>query len=109
MSGEAIHQIWSRYSKELSRYIPLLPPVYNSTHHCAMPYTANIRLNGVVSFHMWNTSGQKQLHTAIGPNTRSTSIPAGPFSFMFSRFTIQNFRLQLNLTPPPPFAVHSIK
>ena len=66
-----------------------------------MSYTANIRPNGVVSFHMWNTSGPRQLHTAIRPNIRSTSIPAGPFSFMFSRFTIQNFRLYLNLTPPP--------
>ena len=72
-----------------------------------MSYKASIRPNVVVFFHMWTTSGPRQLHTELGPNIRQTSITVLPFSFMFYRFTIQNIRLLLNL--PPPFAVHSIK
>ena len=41
-----------------------------------------------------------QLYTEFEPNIRTTSIPAGPLSFMFFSFTIQNFRLQFD---PPPF------
>ena len=84
-------------------------PVYNSTHHCAMSYRASIRPNVVVPFHRWTTCGPRQLHTKFGPNIRTTSIPAGPLSFMFSHFTIQNFILQFEQRPPPPLAVHSIK
>ena len=51
--------------------------------------------------------GPRQLHTEFGPNIRTTSILAGPLSFMFSHFTIQNFILQFEQRPPP-FAVHSI-
>ena len=108
MSEEAIHQIWSRYSKDLSRYTHFVPPVYNSTHHCAMSYRASIRPNVVVPIHWWTTCGPRQLHTKFGPNIRTTSIPAGPLSFMFSHFTIQNFILQFEQRPPP-LAVHSIK
>ena len=80
-------------------------PVYYSTHHCTMSYKVSIRENVVVSFHRWTTSGPRQLHTEFGPNIRTTTIPAGPLSLMFSHFTIQNFRLQFD----PHFAVHSIK
>ena len=76
-------------------------PVYNSTHHCAMSYRASIRPNVVVPFHRWTTCGPRQLHTKFGPNIRTTSIPAGPLSFMFSHFTIQNFILQFEQRPPP--------
>ena len=74
-----------------------------------MSYRASIRPNVVVPFHRWTTCGPRQLHTKFGPNIRTTSIPAGPLSFMFSHFTIQNFILQFEQRPPPPFAVHSIK
>ena len=77
-------------------------PVYNSTHHCAMSDRASIRPIVVVPFHRWTTYGPRQLHTEFGPNIRTTSIPAGPLSFMFSHFTIQNFILQLERRPPPP-------
>ena len=60
---------------------------------------ASIRPNVVVPFHRWTTCGPRQLYTEFGLNIRTTSIPAGPLSFMFSRFTIQNFRLQFD--PPP--------
>ena len=73
-----------------------------------MSYRASIRPNVVVPFHMWTTCGPRQLHTEFGPNIRTTSIPAGPLSFMFSHFTTQNFILQFEQRPPP-FAVHSIK
>ena len=81
-------------------------PVYYSTHHCAMSYSASFRPNMVVPFHRWTNCGPRQLHSEFGPNIRTTSIPAGPLLLMFSYFTIQNFRLQFD---PPPFAVHSIK
>ena len=74
-----------------------------------MFYRASIRPNVVVPFHRWTTCGLRQLHTKFGPNIRTTSIPAGPLSFMFSHFTIQNFILQFEQRPPPPLAVHSIK
>ena len=61
----------------------------------------------VFPFHMWTSSGPRQLHTEFGQNIRPPSILAGPLSFMFSRFTIQNFRLQFNLNPP--FAIQPIK
>ena len=65
-----------------------------------MSYRASIRPNVVVPFHRWTTCGPRQLHTKFGPNIRTTSIPAGPLSFMFSHFTIQNFILQFETTPP---------
>ena len=74
-----------------------------------MSYRASIRPNVVVPFHRWTTCGPRQLHTKFGPNIRTTSIPAGPLSFMFSHFTIQNFILQFEQRPPPSLAVHSIK
>ena len=67
-----------------------------------MSYRASIRPNVVVPFHRWTTCGPRQLHTEFGPNIRTTSIPAGPLSFMFSHFTIQNFILQFEQRPPPP-------
>ena len=66
-----------------------------------MSYSASIRPNMVVPFHRWTTCGPRQLHTKFGPNIRTTSIPAGPLSFMFSHFTIQNFILQFEQRPPP--------
>ena len=66
-----------------------------------MSYKASIRENVVVSFHRWTYCGPRQLHTEFGPNIRTTSIPAGPLSFMFPLFTIQNFILQFELRPPP--------
>ena len=54
----------------------------------------------VVPFHGWTTCGPRQLHAEFGPNIRTTSISAGPLSFIFSRFTIQNFRLQFDSPPP---------
>ena len=71
-----------------------------------MTYQASIRPNVVVPFHRWTTSGPRQLNTEFGPDICTTDISAGPLSFMFSRFTIQNFRLQFN---PTPFVFHSIK
>ena len=47
-----------------------------------MSYKASFSPNVVVTFHMWTTSGPKQLHTEFGQNTHTTSIPAGPLSFM---------------------------
>ena len=73
-----------------------------------MSYSASFRPNMVVPFHRWTTCGPRQLHSEFGPNIRTTSIPAGPLSFMFSHFTIQNFILQFEQRPPP-LAVHSIK
>ena len=67
-----------------------------------MSYSASIRPNVVVPFHMWTTYGPRQLYTEFGPNIRTTSIPAGPLSFMFSHFTIQNFILQFEQRLPPP-------
>ena len=67
--------------------------VYNSLFG---PNRASSRPNVVVP--RSTTSSPRQLHTEFGPNIRQTSIPAGPHSFMFSRFTIQNFRLQFD--PP---------
>ena len=64
-----------------------------------MSYKASIRPNVVVPFHMSTTSGPRQLHTEFGPDIGTTYIPAGPFSFMFSSFTIQNFRLQFDWVP----------
>ena len=61
---------------------------------------ASIRPNAVVPFHRWTPCGPRQMYTEFGPNIRTASIPTGPLSFMFSRFTIQNFRLQFD-TPPP--------
>ena len=72
--------------------------VYNSLFG---PNRASSRPNVVVPFHRSTTSSPRQLHTEFGPNIRQTSIPAGPLSFMFSRFTIQNFRLQFDPRPPP--------
>ena len=64
-----------------------------------MSYSASIRPNVVAPFYRWTTSGPRQRYTEFGPNIRTTSIPAGPLSFMFSRFTIQNFKLQLYSRP----------
>ena len=67
-----------------------------------MSYSASFRPNMVVPFHRWTNCGPRQLHSEFGPNIRTTSIPAGPLSFMFSHFTIQNFILQFEQRPPPP-------
>ena len=74
-----------------------------------MSYSASVRPNMVVPFHRWTNCGPRQLHTEFGPNIRTTFIPAAPLTFnvIFSRFTIQNLRLQFD--PPTPFAVHLIK
>ena len=82
-----------------SRYKYAVSPFQFTIRHNA--YCASIRPNMVVSFHRWTTSGLRQLHTEFGPNIRPTSIPAGPLSLMFSRFTIQIFRLLFDLHPRP--------
>ena len=109
VSEEAIHQIWSRFSKDLSSYTQLVHSSLLFDTPRAMSYKASFRPNVVAPFHRWTTCGPKQLHTKFGQNTRTTSIPAGPFSLTFSHSTIQNFILQFEQRPPPPFAVHSIK
>ena len=43
-----------------------------------MSYSASIRPNMVVPFHRWTNCGPRQQHSEIGPNIRTTSIPAGP-------------------------------
>ena len=108
VSEEAIHQIWSRFLKDLSRYTQLVPSSLLFDTPRAMSYKASFRPNVVAPFYRLTTCGPKQLHTKFGQNTRTTSIPAGPISFTFSHFTIQNFILQFEQRPPP-FAVHSIK
>ena len=64
-----------------------------------MSYRASIRPNVVVPFHRWTTCGPRQLHTKFGPNIRTTSIPAGPLSFMFSHFTIQKEKIRFLPSP----------
>ena len=59
----------------------------------------SIRPNVMAPFHMLTTSGPRQLHTGFGPNIRPTFIQAGPLSFMFPRFTIQNSILRFDPRP----------
>ena len=99
VSEEAIHQIWSRYLKDLSRYTHLVPSSLLFDTPLRHVVFSQYQTNMVVPFHRWTNCGPRQLHFEFGPNIRTTSIPAGPLLLMFSYFTIQNFRLQFD--PPP--------
>ena len=147
MSEEAIHQIWSRYSKDLSRYTHFVPSslqfdtplrhvLYSqyqtkrssplsqvdylwskaTAHKIWTKYSHNFYSGGTTFIHVLSFHYSK-FHTTIrttppplavhsikliidtthffsfedGPSIRTTSTPAGPLSFMFSHFTIQNF------------------
>ena len=83
----------------LYAFSPFQITIRHTTAPCRIQPVSDQTYIVVVPFHRWTTCGPMQLHTEFGPNIRPTFIPEEPLSFMFSRFTIQNFRLQF--TPPP--------
>ena len=108
VSEEAIRQIWSRYSKDLTRYTQLVPSSLLFDTPRAMSYKASFTPNVVAPF----TGGLLVVQSNCTPNLdkifarllfrqdhfRSCSL--------ISLFKISYYNSN---HAPPPFAVHAIK
>ena len=109
MSEEAIRQIWSRYSKDLSRYTHLVPSSLQFDtplrHVLKSKYQTkrgnplsqvDFLLSKATAHWIWT----KYSHNFYSGWTTFIHVLSCHYS---------KFHITIRTTPPPPFAVHSIK